>query len=263
MDPWAPQSRRPKWVPWTHLADVGADGRASSVTGKLAWQQSPGCSKRWSELHDTGLKWTSVDHIGHLADGCANGWLSQEHFELSQLGTESAQWTEATNGSGTNSYKYGMGWRNEASSRIIDQGIGQVGAQGSKTRLRAFWVGLQTVAASGCRWPQGDCLFGHLGHVCNRISRRPACGYFRVGMTFGQRCQCWGTAHLVFVLGLYSVKRVLAVATQTYCNLSVVHYVIKDWHCARAIYISCVSVGWFILALFLTLLAWMDNFLTT
>ena len=78
-------------MPWRHLADVGAEDRASGATGQVAQQQAPGCSKRWSQLHDTGLKWTSADHLGHLADGRANRRLSEEHIESSRPGTGTAQ----------------------------------------------------------------------------------------------------------------------------------------------------------------------------
>ena len=59
--------------------------------GRWHGSEHPVAAKRWSQLHDTGLKWTSADHLGHLADGRANRRLSEEHIESSRPGTGTAQ----------------------------------------------------------------------------------------------------------------------------------------------------------------------------
>ena len=62
-------------------------------------------------------------------------------------------------------------------------------------------------------------------------------------MTFGPSAEVLGDNTVELCLWLYYVQRNLAVATRTYCNRIVVHCVIKDWHCARVVSISCAYVG--------------------
>ena len=135
-------------------------------------------------------------------------------------------------GSDTNSYKYRTWLRQRGSSnqQMVKKGD-------TNLRLGAFWVGLQMVAAG---WPSH---FGHLGHICNRTSKRSACGCLRVGKMFGHKCLVLGDNTVKPCLWLYSVKWDLAVATQTHCNRSIVQYVIKYWHYVHAISISCASIG--------------------
>jgi hypothetical protein len=35
---------------------------------KDGWQRALGYGRWWNEVHDTGHKWMSMDHIGHLVD---------------------------------------------------------------------------------------------------------------------------------------------------------------------------------------------------
>ena len=100
-------------------------------------------------------------------------------------------------------------------------------------------VFLGWVADGGCRVTK---VFWELWARFDRTSRRPTYSCDKVGTMFGRIAEALGDNTVELCLWLYFCKTVLAVATRTYCNRTVVHCVIKDWHCARVISISCVLV---------------------